>query len=128
MEKRIQFKSRSKNMHKMVSALLAYLAENYQTEKVNITCFLVENDFIKEDDLNRIINFLIFLLIEKNFSKHDLFLYAGYYLIYTLNNFEQPVYFKDKLQKEKNKILIDFCKNTLKNEKQYQKLCGLQFK
>lgn len=125
MERRIQFKSRSINMKKMVSALLAYATENFETEKENITCFLVKNEFLSEYDTNRIIGYLIFLFKEKNFEKYELFLYAGYYLISTLNDFKQPLEFKDKLQKSKNRILIDFCKEILKYEELYKKLCGI---
>mgnify|MGYP003289100103 CR=1 FL=1 len=125
MEAKRRFISRSKNMRRMVAALLVYSLE-HEKEKEEIDKFLITNEFLFIGDIENIRNKLI--LIFKNNTHFELYpLIATVHLISVLNSFEQPISFKDKLQQKRNKQLIYFCKTIFKNEPFYREFCGFTY-
>lgn len=119
------FYSRAMNMKRMIAALLVYKVTHHLLSE-QIDYFLITNDFFTERYLSEITKKL-----SNQFEKND-FLYALFERTLIeindkMNFFFEPIHFKDSLQREKNMLLVSFCKrifNYSDEKNLYRKFCN----
>lgn len=122
------FETRKEHIKLMLTALLVYSLEN---EKEKIDKFLLNNDFLLKGDLEDIRNYQKTIKENLNFYEPNTHLdyllsTTNLYLIWNFNTFEDPRHKKCRLQKQKAKLLITFCKKIFSSNNKYYNYCEFE--